>query len=59
MDNQISAVTRKDLFDEIKEKGYWWHGRLDEIVFLKRICNLKCRFQLEVQQIIFKRMVQI
>ncbi|GIV30502.1 MAG: hypothetical protein KatS3mg028_1568 [Bacteroidia bacterium] len=41
MDNQISAVTRKDLFDEIKEKGYWWHGRLDEIDFLKRICNLK------------------
>lgn len=41
MDNQISAVTRKDLFDEIKEKGYSWHGRLDETDFLNRIYNLE------------------
>ncbi len=41
MDNQISAVTRKDLFDEIKEKRFRWHGRLDETDFLNRIYNLE------------------
>ena len=41
MDNQISSVTRRDLFDEIIEKRFRWHGRLNEILFLNRIYNLE------------------
>ena len=41
MDNQISSVTRKDLFDELSNLGYLWYGRLDEIQFLNRLYNLK------------------
>lgn len=37
----ISEVTRRNIIDEIQVKKLCWYGRLDELVFLKRIFNLK------------------
>jgi|GEM_PF-1715090 len=41
MSKDISQITRRNIFDEIKINFIRWHGRLDEVEFLKRIYNLQ------------------
>ena len=38
--NQISQITRRNIFDYIQLESIWWAGRLDEIDFLNRLYNL-------------------
>ncbi|MEV0624199.1 hypothetical protein AB0I81_63580 [Nonomuraea sp. NPDC050404] len=37
---QISAITRRDIFDQLRSTREPWHGRLDEITFLEGLYNL-------------------
>jgi len=38
---KISEITRRNIIDELKISGIVWHGRLDEVSFLKRIFPLQ------------------
>ncbi len=38
--NQISNITRKDIFDAITVEGISWNGRLEETEFLSRLYDL-------------------
>lgn len=40
MANQISEITRRNIFDFLQVENLWWSGRLDEIEFLSRIFDL-------------------
>ena len=48
--NQISQITRRNIFDFIQLESIWWAGRLEEIDFLSRLYDLDsmksydCRF---------------
>lgn len=39
--NEISEVTRRNIFDEIIEREVLWHGRLSPLQFLERLYDLE------------------
>jgi hypothetical protein len=41
MSNQISQITRRNIFDFIQVEGFWWSGRLEEADFLSRMFDLE------------------
>lgn len=41
MDNRISEISRRNIFDFLQIESFWWSGRLDELDFLSRIFDLK------------------
>ena len=41
MNNKITVITRRNIFDFIQAEGFWWSGRLSETDFLSRIFDLE------------------
>lgn len=39
--NEVSEVTRRDIFDALRTGGWGWSGRLDEVKFLSRVFDLE------------------
>lgn len=40
MNNKITQITRRNIFDFLQAEGFWWSGRLSETDFLSRIFDL-------------------
>lgn len=40
MNNKITIITRRNIFDYLQAEGFWWSGRLSETDFLSRIFDL-------------------
>lgn len=41
MTNQITYITRRNIFDHIQAEGIWWSGRMTETDFLSRLFDLE------------------
>ena len=41
MNNKITQLTRRNIFDYIQVEKFWWSGRLEETDFLSRIYDLE------------------
>lgn len=41
MTNQITYITRRNIFDHIQAEGIWWSGRMTETDFLPRLFDLE------------------
>lgn len=39
--NNISQITRQNIFDFIQVENFWWSGRLEESNFLSRMFDLE------------------